>query len=93
LKLVRNDLIIQVDNIVSNVLVNLADSYPQASPTGGTPRMREIITEVNRVDDEENDFIMANNIKIGDYITLEEKTQINGIEYQPIRFNPKGDYT
>ena len=46
----REDLIVEVDNIVHNILINLADSYPQAPASGGTPRMREVITEVNRVD-------------------------------------------
>lgn len=41
-----------MDNILHNILINLSDHYPQAPPSGGTPRMREVITEVNRVDDE-----------------------------------------
>ena len=45
-----------MDNIVHNIMINLADSYPQAPASGGTPRMREVITEINRVDDPENDF-------------------------------------
>ena len=48
---VRKDLIVSTDRIISNILINLADSYPQAPASGGTPRMREVITEVNRVDD------------------------------------------
>ena len=56
----------EMDNIVHNILINLADSYPQAPPSGGTPRMKEAITEVNRVDDPESDFIVNNNIKISE---------------------------
>ena len=51
---------------------NLADNYPVAPPSGGTQRMREVIKEVSRVDDEQNDFICANNIKISDYISYED---------------------
>lgn len=47
----RVDLIIEVDNMVHNIMINLADSYPQAPASGGTPRMREVITEINRIDD------------------------------------------
>jgi hypothetical protein len=36
----RSNLIIEVDNILKNILANLADSYPQAPASGGTPRMR-----------------------------------------------------
>ena len=52
LKEVREDLVIQVDNILHNILINLADSYPQAPASGGTPRMKEAINEINRMDDE-----------------------------------------
>jgi hypothetical protein len=45
---VRSHLIIEIDNILNNILVNLADSYPQAPISGGTPRMREAINDVNR---------------------------------------------
>jgi hypothetical protein len=36
----RSNLAIQVDSILHNILVNLSDNYPQASASGGTPRMR-----------------------------------------------------
>ena len=52
----RDNLIIKIENILNNILINLADSYPQAPISGGTPRMREIITQFNRQDDEGNDF-------------------------------------
>ena len=53
----KNNLIVEVDNIVNNILINLADSYPQAPISGGTPRIKEVITEVNRMDDPKNDLI------------------------------------
>jgi hypothetical protein len=59
-------------------LINLADSYPQAPPAGGTPRMREILTEVNRVDDDQNDFIYTSDIKISDYMTLKKEKNQEG---------------
>jgi hypothetical protein len=68
----KSSLILHVDNILSNILINLADSYPQAPASGGTPRMREAINEVNRVDDEENDFIFTSGIKIGDHLKMTE---------------------
>ena len=36
----KNDLIIEIDNILNKILINLADCYPQAPVSGGTPRMR-----------------------------------------------------
>ena len=30
--------------MLNNILINLADYYPQAPASGGTPKMREIIT-------------------------------------------------
>ncbi len=53
---------------MSDILVNLADNYPQAPPSGGTPRMRDAIIDLNRVENEENDLIFANRIEIGQYI-------------------------
>jgi hypothetical protein len=47
----KDDLILKIDGFLNNILINLADSYPQAPISGGTPRMREVITEVNRVED------------------------------------------
>ena len=61
---IKEDLILEIDNIIQNILKNLADSYPQAPISGGTPKMRKIIVEVNRVDDPENDFIYRNKIPI-----------------------------
>ena len=45
------DLIVYLQRIMKNILVNLADYYPQAPITGGTLKMKEVINEVNRVDD------------------------------------------
>ena len=39
-ELLKEDLILEVNNIVENILINLADSYPQAPISGGTPRMK-----------------------------------------------------
>jgi hypothetical protein len=61
----------ELDNVLNNILINLADLYPQALPSGGTLRMRAAINEVNRVDDEENDFIYCSGIKIGHYLSEE----------------------
>ena len=70
---VKSDLIIQTDNMMNNILINQADSFPQAPVSGGTPRMREAITEVNRADDEVNDLIWTSGIKISDYLKIETK--------------------
>ena len=70
-----NLLIIQIENILDNILINLADSYPQAPISGGTPRMREAINEVNRVEDEQNDFLYTSGIKIRDYLEDDKPRQ------------------
>ena len=41
----------RADQTLLEVLKNLADYYPQAPPTGGTPKMRSILASVNRIDD------------------------------------------
>ena len=66
----RFDLIVETDNILHNILINLADSFPQAPVSGGSIRMREVINEINRADNEENDLIMTSGIKIRDYIRV-----------------------
>ena len=68
----KADLIIETDNILHNILINVADSYPQAPISGGTPRMREVITEVNRIEDEENDLIWNSGIKISDFLDVKD---------------------
>ena len=45
----KAELAYEIDLIIKNILANLADNYPQAPVTGGTPRMREVIQEINRV--------------------------------------------
>ena len=40
-----------IDNLMSDILVNLADNFPQAPPSGGTPRMRDAIIDLNRLED------------------------------------------
>ena len=65
-ELLKEDLILEVNNIVENILINLADSYPQAPISGGTPRMKQVISEINMVDDPEKDFIYLNKIPLVD---------------------------
>jgi hypothetical protein len=50
--------VIELNSILTEVLINLAESYPQAQAqaSGGTPRMRKAITDVNRTEDEDNDL-------------------------------------
>ena len=62
---------------MNDILANLADNYPQAPPSGGTPRMRDVVFELNRVEDEENDLIFANGIEIGKYIHLQHYAHSN----------------
>ena len=62
------DLVMEVNNMVNNILLNTADNYPQAPASGGTPRMRDVITDVNRVDNPDNDLIFNSGIKIKDYV-------------------------
>ena len=54
--------------MVHNILINLSDSYPQAPAVGGTIRMREVTSQVNRVEDDENDLIFTSNIKLKKYM-------------------------
>ena len=65
---IKVDLMVEVDNLFNGALINLADNYPQAAAAGGTPRMRDAITSINRVEDEEMDFLVTKNIKISDYL-------------------------
>jgi hypothetical protein len=85
----------ELDSILAHILSNLADLYPMATPSGGTLRMRNIIHEVNRVDDEENDFIYCNNIKISDYLTLGDLhlNNTDNSQGREIQFSEEGDYT
>jgi hypothetical protein len=85
--------VIQVDNILQNILINLADMYPQAPPSGGTPRLREVITQVNRVDDAQNDFIYTSSIKISDYIDIEIQKDQKGKDIEVLKLKESEDYT
>ena len=40
IEVIQKDLIKEMDNIFENILINIADNYPQAPAAGGTPRMR-----------------------------------------------------
>ena len=66
-EIIKEDLVMEVENIVNNILLNIADNYPQAPASGGTPRMREAITDINRVDNPDNDLIYSSGIRISDY--------------------------
>lgn len=45
----RKQLAIEMDYMISDIFVNLADSYPQAPAAGGTVRMRDAILDIKRV--------------------------------------------
>ena len=42
---------IDADNMMSDILTNLADNYSQAPVSGATQRMRDAIRDLNRVED------------------------------------------
>ena len=50
--------------MVQDIMANLEDSYPQATATGGTLKMRETLNNINRAENEEYDLIYANNISL-----------------------------
>ena len=58
----------EVDNMVNNILLNIANNYPQAPPSGGTPRMRDAITDVNRSDNHDNDLIFRSKTNLYNYV-------------------------
>ena len=68
--MLKQHLVMEVDNIVNNILLNAADYYPQAPASGGTPRMKGVITNVNRVDNPDNDIIFNSGIKIYKYCDI-----------------------
>ena len=80
---VREDLIMEVDNIVNNILINTADNYPQAPPSGGTPRMRDIITDVDRVDNPDNDLIFNSGIRLSNYVEVKKDEYGKQIDIKP----------
>ena len=47
----QKELTIEVEGILRNICDNLADIYPQAPIVGGTPKMKEVLIDVNRTDD------------------------------------------
>lgn len=86
-------LIKKIEEITNNILINLSDYYPQAPITGGTPRMNNIIEQVNKVENEENDLIFANDIKISDYLDLFTYSEQSGKKYEQINMREDEDYT
>jgi len=50
LEKLKIDFILQTEHIIKNILINLADYYPQAPITGGTPRIKNVIHEISRVE-------------------------------------------
>jgi hypothetical protein len=46
-----------IDDTLARTLSSLSPYYPQAPPTGGTPRMREALLAVDRSYNPELDFI------------------------------------
>jgi len=51
MKEIKTEMSTDCDFIVAKILKNLAALYPMAPSAGSTPRMREIIYDVNRRDD------------------------------------------
>jgi hypothetical protein len=54
----------------------LASHYPQAPAAGATARMREVIVDVNRVQDEQNNLIFSSDIKIAKYVKIDKDDKI-----------------
>lgn len=48
----KKNLIIKIDNIIHNIFINLLDNYPLVPGTGISPRMRDVIAEIDRIEDE-----------------------------------------
>ena len=69
----KEDLIIEVDNMVNNILLNTANNYLQALASGGTPKMRKVITAVDRSDNPGNDLILLSGIKIEDFVEVKKE--------------------
>lgn len=57
-----------MDEILKDILINLADHYPQAPSTGGNTRLKEAVMDINRADDEKHDFFITEGIKISEYM-------------------------
>ena len=69
----KDNLLILTEQVLRNILINQAYNYPQAPISGGTPRMREVINDINRTDDEENDLIWTSGIKISDFLKVKKE--------------------
>lgn len=52
------------DHTLTNAVKNLAPYYPQAPPTGGTPRIREALLAIDRNYNSELDFLSTQNLKL-----------------------------
>ena len=72
-KLLKDNLLILSEQVLRNILINQADNYPQAPVSGGTPRMRDAINDIDRTDDEENDLIWTSQIKISDFLNIKNR--------------------
>ena len=64
---------ILTEQILRSILINQADNYPQAPISGGTPRMQEVISDIDRTDDEENDLIWTSRNKISDFLKVKNQ--------------------
>jgi hypothetical protein len=67
---IKKALTTDIDSMVQNILENLAENYPQAPVVGGSLRMKEVIQNVDRSADDENDFIFCNGLKISEHLKL-----------------------
>ena len=77
----------EVDNMVNNILLNTANNYPQAPSSGGTPKMRKVITNVDRSDNPDNDLIFLSGIKIQDYLEVKKEKKY---PFKTISISSKG---
>ena len=57
-----------IDKELSEIFTELSAHYPQAPTTGATAKMREVIADVNRTQDEQNNLIFSSDIKIAKYV-------------------------
>lgn len=73
LQQLKIDLVERLEKMIKNILINQASYYPQAPITGGSLRMNAAINEISRGDDEENDLIYSNGIKISKHLKTEIK--------------------
>jgi hypothetical protein len=69
-ELVAYKLTLEIDEVLMEILKNLASYYPQAPPAGNTAKMREVIVNVNRSWDESTDLIYSSGIAVDKYLRL-----------------------